>query len=532
MSADLAVVGVRVRTLDPAHPFADAIAVQHGVVVALGGDDVRRAADARTTVLDGGGGTVTPGLVDGHQHLFQGAEIRRGVDLAGTRDLAELRDRLARARASLAPEEWLLGHGVEYELFQQEPFHFDQLLGADGPGPMLLWAFDLHSAFANAAALRAASVDGPREFGDAARIVCDAAGRPTGELREWSAMNVVIDAIPAPPAERLRAWHVGALRAQNAVGITAQHLMDGGPSTVDRLAALEADGELTQRVWLHQFVYAHTGDDELAALVAAGRRAGALWRADGAKFMLDGVIDTGTAWLEEPDAFGDNTEPLWPDPDAYSRRVASLHAAGLRVATHAIGDRAVRHVLDTYAALPGGARGRHRIEHVETAPDAIVDRFAPEAVTASMQPVAMQWVQPDRSDPWSARLTAEQCDHGWRVGDLSARGALVVLGSDWPVGDFDPRLGFYAARLRRGPQSDDPRPIGATRPLTAEETLAGYTVNAWRAVGADGGTLRPGAPADFVLWAEDPVSVSPEAVLGLPVRLTVLGGRVVHRAER
>jgi predicted amidohydrolase YtcJ len=168
---------------------------------------------------------------------------------------------------------------------------------------------------------------------------------------------------------------------------------------------------------------------------------------------------------------------------------------------------------------------------VETAPDAIVDRFAPEAVTASMQPVAMQWVQPDRSDPWSARLTAEQCDHGWRVGDLSARGALVVLGSDWPVGDYDPRLGFYAARLRRGPDSDDPRPIGATRPLSAEETLAGYTVNAWRAVGADGGTLRVGAPADFVLWAEDPVSVSPEAVLGLPVRLTVVGGRVVHRAE-
>jgi predicted amidohydrolase YtcJ len=530
--ADLAVVGARVRTMDPARPFADALACRGGVVVAVGAEDVRRACDATTTVVDGAGSVLTPGLVDGHQHLFQGATIRRGVDLGGVRDLAELRDRLAATRAGLDPAAWLLGHGVEYELFQHAPYDLALLQGAGGPGPLLLWAFDLHSAFANEAALAIAGVTGPREFGDASRIVCGADGRPTGELREWSAMNVVIAAVPAPPAEQLRSWDVDALRAQNAVGITAQHLMDGGPDTTALLAALEADGDLTQRVWLHQYVYAHTVDDELATLVEAAQRGGALWRADGAKFMLDGVIDTGTAWLEEPDAFGDNTVPLWPDPSAYSRRVGQLHAAGLRVATHAIGDRAVRHVLDTYAALPGGGRGRHRIEHVETAPDAVIDRFAPEAVTASMQPVAMQWVQADRSDPWSARLTPEQCDHGWRVGDLSAGGALVVLGSDWPVAHFDPRLGWFAARTRRGPDAEDPRPIGASRALTGEEVLAGYTVNAWRAVGSAGGVLRPGAPADVVLWGGDPVECSPVDVLELPVLLTVVDGRIVHRAPR
>src|SRR5437764_836501 len=125
MPAELAVIGARVRTLDPARPFADAVACQDGVVVAVGSEDVRRASDDD--------------------------------------------------------------------------------------------------------------------------------GRPTGELREWSAMNVVIDAIPAPSAGQHRAWHVEALRAQNAVGITAQHLMDGGPATADVLDGLEADGDLTQRVWLHQY---------------------------------------------------------------------------------------------------------------------------------------------------------------------------------------------------------------------------------------------------------------------------------------
>ena len=527
--ADLAVVATTVRTMNPASPFATAIACHNGVVIALGDEDVRAACDATTQVIDGSGAVVTPGLVDGHQHLFQGAEIRRGIDLEGARDPAEFRARIRAGRAAVGPEAWLLGYGVEYETFQGRAFDHRELEGADGPGPMLLWSFDLHSAFANEAALRIAGIDGPRALGDAALVVCDEAGRPTGELREWSAMNLVTDVLPPPPAERLRSWHVETLRAQNAVGITGQHLMDGGPGTAALLAGLAADDALTQRVWLHQYVYATTGDDEVAAIVAAARGAGRLWRADGVKFMLDGVIDTGTAWMEGPDAFGANTDPLWPDPMDYSRRVGQFHAAGLRVATHAIGDRAVRHVLDTYAALPGGSAGRHRIEHIETAPDAIVDRFAPEAVTASMQPIAMQWVQPDRSDPWSARLTPEQCAHGWRVGDLSAGGALVVLGSDWPVAHFDPRPGLYAARMRRAPDAADPRPVGATRPLTGQEALAGYTINAARAVGANGGLLAPGRPADFVLWADDPVECAPAALVGLPVLLTVVDGRIVHR---
>ena len=478
MAADAAVVSTTVRTVDPARPFADAVAWRDGVVVAVGSDDVRRACDGRTDVIDGSGLTVTPGLVDGHQHLFLGARWRRGVDCSGARDLDELRRRIRAGRRALGPQGWLLGYGAEYSSLAGAAYDYDLLQGADGPGPMMLWTFDMHTVFANAEALRIAGIAGPMRLGDAAEVVCDDAGRPTGELREWSAANLVTRVVPAPSATQERQWHVEALRAQNAVGLTGQHLMDGGLATMAQLAALEDDDQLTQRVLLHHFVYPTTGDDEIAAMIAAVDRRGRRWQADGAKFMMDGVIDTGTGWLEEPDYHGENTEPMWPDPGHYAGRVAEFHRAGFRVATHAIGDRAVRHALDTYAALPGGSAGRHRIEHIETAPDALIGRFAPQAVTASMQPIAMQWVQPDRSDPWSARLDPGRCAHGWRMGDLSAGGARVVLGSDWPVAHFDPRPGFYAARMRRGPDASDPRPIGATRPLTGAETLAGYTINA------------------------------------------------------
>lgn len=105
--------------------------------------------------------------------------------------------------------------------------------------------------------------------------------------------------------------------------------------------------------------------------------------------------------------------------------------------------------LDVYASLPDG-RGRPRIEHIETAPDTTVARFSPQQVTASMQPIHLRWMKPDLSDPWSQRLGTHRCAHTMRSGDLSAARALVVLGSDWPVAPFDPRLGFFAAQPQAG----------------------------------------------------------------------------------
>jgi len=107
----------------------------------------------------------------------------------------------------------------------------------------------------------------------------------------------------------------------------------------------------------------------------------------------------------------------------------------------------------------------------------------------------------------------------------------VVLGSDWPVAPFDPRLGFFAAQRRYAPDVSDHRPLGASRGLTGLETLHGYTLNAAKVAGEDGGVLRVGAPADLVAWGADPAVCSPEDVVELPVHLTVVAGRVVVQQE-
>ena len=143
---------------------------------------------------------------------------------------------------------------------------------------------------------------------------------------------------------------------------------------------------------LHSWVDPAHDAATLAETVDRRHQRGAMWTADSVKFMLDGVIDTGTAWLEEPDTLGAGTTRCGPTSRDSGARSGSSTTPGFRIATHAIGDRAVREVLDAYAALPG--RGPHRIEHVEAAPPATVARFAREGVTASMQPIHLRWLTP------------------------------------------------------------------------------------------------------------------------------------------
>ncbi len=533
MAAQFAIVNARIRTMDPALPTASAVAWSDGRIVAVGSDaEIREVCDATTQVTDAHGATVTPGLTDGHQHLLQGAIFAQGLNLDRVNSLSDLREKLAAERRRIGPDAWLLGFALEYAAFEGATYHHSLLNDAAGPGPMFLYALDVHTGFVNDRALEIANVTGPMQLEDASIVVVDASEKPTGELLEMAAMRTVLDSVPVPTQEEKLGWYAQTIADQNALGITEIHMMDGDLDSIATFKELESRGQLGMRILQHHFIYPYTPDEEVAELLQTNSSRGEMWHADGVKFMLDGVIDTGTAWLEEPDSHGEGVEPMWPDLDLYFSRAKSFHDKGFRIATHAIGDRAVREVLDFYATLPGGSAGRHRIEHIETAPDRTVARFAPEQVTASMQPIHVRWVAHDLSDPWSQRLDTQRCSHAWRSGDLFASGALVVLGSDWPVAPYDPRMGFFAAQRRRAHDVADPGPVGTTRALTGEQTLAGYTVNAARAVGAqsDRGMIRVGMAADLVTWQDDPVQVAPEDIIDMEVLQTVSAGRIVHQS--
>jgi predicted amidohydrolase YtcJ len=530
-AADLALVNGRVRTLDPGREFATAIAVHGGRITAVGGDaEIRALCDGETELIDLAGACATPGLIDSHMHTFSGALRSRGANLRAVENLEQLRQALHAEAAKCGPGEWVLGWGLGYGAFADAAISSAAIDDAVGGRPAALTFSDLHTILASQQALKAAEIDGPREFVEHAEVVC-ADGRPTGELREHAAMDLVRNAIPELPFEqryRLCAEH---LRRLTAVGLTGTHMMDGTLAWLEMLAALESRGDLITRVLAPFTIYPDTTEEMWAVYAACGRSAGRRWRGGVAKFFIDGVIDSGTGWLLEPDSEGQGLESFWPDLDRYQRAVRFFAERGYQCVTHAIGDMGVRFALDTYEQVGSAPGVRHRVEHIETIQLSDLPRFASLGVVASMQPQHMLGLAPDRSDNWSTRLGRDRSGRAYMTRTLLESGALMAFGSDWPVAHFDPREGMAAARLRRPGGATERLPYD-DQTISAEAALHGYTRGAALTAGDEErlGYLRPGFCADITVFESDPVDCDADRLPSLPVLATIVDGELVHRA--
>lgn len=530
---DRAILGARIRTLDPHQPVATALAMQDGAITAIGDDAaIRRVCDGTTELIDGTGMTIVPGLTDTHLHPFWGAEATQGLDLQNVTTLGELNAVLAAEWERKQGEGWITGWGLHFEPFLETGIRGDTFADAVGSTPTYLGFFDAHTAVANQAALERAGIDGPRQFEEFASIVCDADGRPTGELQESGAMDLVRSAIPEPTDDDRYRWYVEAMREMNRVGLTGIHGMDGTPATFDLLRKLEGADDLSVRMIMPLWQRPETTFDEMHDQLHLVNERGRRWRGGTAKFFIDGVIESGTAWLVEPDLKGECLHPFWPDPGEYQRAVALFARAGFQCITHAVGDGGVRCALDAYEAAGAAPGIRHRVEHIEQLTDVDLPRFASLGVVASMQPLHMHAFEPDHSDGWQSRFEAERLAKTFRTGDLLRSGATLALGSDWMVAPFDPRLGMAWARLRRRPGQPERPPILADQRLSPLEALQGYTTSAAFTVSEEAvsGQIKVGYRADLTAFAADPLEVDGDTLRDLPVLMTVVDGEIVYRA--
>lgn len=349
-TAELILTGAKVRTLDPDRPHATAVAVRDGVIAAVGDEtDVRDWRGPGTEVVSLAGAHLVPGLVDAHSHPVWGLDMATGADLSGVRDLDGLRGAL---RDAARIDGWVIGFGLDHNVFGGRPVHRALVEDVLGGAPAFLRLYDGHSALVSEAALALAGVTGPRSFVQRSEVVCDSDGRPTGHLVEHAAMELVAEVMPRPSYAQRRTRLVELLSAMAATGLTGAHVMDlGDPELV---GAVAEETVLPVRLRFAPWCMPGADREDLDELVALQGRRGRHWRVGGVKFFMDGTVEGGTAWLEHADCHGQGTEAFWPDPAAYTAAVRQLHAAGVRTATHAIGDAAVRHVLDTVQGLGAG----------------------------------------------------------------------------------------------------------------------------------------------------------------------------------
>ncbi|KHL01050.1 amidohydrolase [Sinomonas humi] len=531
-SPDRIILAGTIHTLDPAHPAPlGAVAVSGGRIAAVGTqDDAASWAGPDTEIVDLGSATVVPGLVDGHAHPVFGLDITAGADLSGVQDLDEVRRRLAAEALRVGSGEWVQAWGLDPNAFGGAPVSAAAIDGVLGGRPAFVRLFDGHSALASSRALEIAGVDGPRSFDGAASVVCDADGSPTGLLLEFPACELVARHLPAETFEERRERLADVLDSFADAGLTGVHVMDHAEESAALYRALEERGELPVRLRCSPWCSPGTGAEDWSALAASIGTGGRRWEVAGIKLFIDGTIDNGTAWLHEPDTLGESTAAYWPDPVEYARAVAFFAERGVPTATHAIGDAGVGFVLDALLALDPGVRARavHRIEHIETVPDAVVERFVGSGVVASMQPThCTHYSRADHSDNWSVRLGPVRAQRAWRCRDLRDLGTTLALGSDWPIAPFPPLPIMADAQLRRRAGTRE-EPIAPGQALTARQALEGYTSHAARAAGtwANSGSITVGKRADLTFLELDPLTAEPDELAASAVLGTALDGEV------
>lgn len=533
--SSIAIVGAILRrnVATEGHGAPTALLVRNGVIAQLDDDKAIRAAarESDIQIIDVCGATVTPGLFDSHSHPLWAVNITAGIDLGGISTLEALQSALHRETARVGADGWVRGWNLEYEVFRDVGIDRAVIEQAVGGRPTILLFYDLHTGLATQAALTAAGITAPVEFDDTSEIVIGPDGRLTGELREMTAFRMVSDAEPPySPHEEADALRDMFYRL-GASGLTGGAIMDGNDRTRELLAELEDRGELTQRMTVHHWHAVHSDDSDMARIIAAKHERGRLWQGGGVKLFSDGVVDTGTAWLHHVDTCGGGRAAFWPRWDRFREVVHKYDAAGMKIATHAVGDRAVSEVLAVYAELPQRNANRvpHSIEHLEVLSDEDIAKLGASDVTASMQPLHMQWRAPDLSDNWAMRLGEARSGNGFRARSVLDAGARLVLGSDWPVASYDPRVGMAWARGRSDPSRPQAWVFEPEERLNGEEALLAYTLWPAQARGhSDRGHLSVGAVGDLTVWAEDPVSVSPAELIETSILGTIVDGRVVY----
>lgn len=525
-SANIVIVNARIFTSDESRPHAEAVAVNGNRIVYAGSNDgAARFKTSAARVIDAGGRTLTAGFIDSHVHLLSGAKWMGHAELRGVKTRDELQSVLLNFAKNNKTDKWVAGRGIRYNIVSTRQ-ELDDIIS---DRPVYIGAFDGHTAWANTKALEMAGIlkDNGREMANGI-VVRDENGLAAGELRESDAMRAVFDLIPEPDSNRKRELLKSAIHEFNKTGITSVHNMNGDMDELMTYAALEDTGEMNLRVYVPFHVLPEAAEEDLKE--AAGMAAVQMEyvRGGAAKFFMDGVWESYTAFNLHPyaDAPETHAEPIF-SLEHFIRMASLCDNMGLQIAVHACGDAAVRQALDgfeTIQKLNGKRDSRHRIEHIEVCQPEDMPRFKELGVVASMQASHAPFSLQDDL-VWTARTGPGRWHLAFPWRGLKNAGAHLVLGSDWTVAPFDPMYNINFALNRKKLAEDNP-----DQRLTLEECILGYTRDAAYVEfkEKEKGQVKEGYLADLVLFSHDLFALKPEDIrLAKPV-LTMVDGRIVY----
>jgi hypothetical protein len=529
------------------------IAIANGKILAAGNEtEILKLKGPKTQIIDLNGAFAMPGFNDAHTHIGEAGRQKLSVNLVGVHSLAEMQQRIRAYVGTAQPGQWIQGGGWDHTLWPDNKLpsrtDLDQVTGGH---PALLRRVDGHMSVANSAALAAANITAATPDPPGAKIDRDAAGNPTGILRETGAFTLVAAKIPPPTLEQRRQALTVAIADIIANGVTT---VQDNSEWDDFLAMeeLEHTNKLAIRIgeWmdfnqpvevLKQRRASHPSDDLRLHLTQL-------------KGYMDGSLGSRTAAMEEPysDDPGNSGLPRYAQ-DKLNQMAAARAAAGFQLGFHAIGDRANSMALNAFGVAdqvanlppsppepgldahivtkpekgsPPPAALRFRVEHAQVLLPGDFERFEKEGVIASMQPshllTDMKWA--------TDRLGPERIKYAYAWKSFLDHNVVLAFGTDYPVELINPFRGLYSAITRQneaGTQTFQPE-----EKISLNEAIYAYTQASAYGEFREKvkGRLEPGYLADLVVLDRDITNASPQQLLHTKVLRTVVNGETVYTA--
>ncbi len=536
--ADMVLVHGKVWTENPLQPEAQAIAIEGNRIMAVGDSDaILKLAGPKTKVVELNGRRVVPGFNDAHVHFYMGGDGLASVHLHEASSPEEFRQKIASFARTQKKGEWILNGNWDHEKWTPAQLPTHQLIDDVTPdNPVFVNRSDGHMCLANALAMKLAGVDKNTKDVPGGVVVRDADGNPTGIFKD-AAKGLIERVQPHPSMEHIFSAILAAQKLAAENGVTSVQDMgvftaQGVFTTVDVIRAyqlLQKRGELKIRISTHIPLPDWQRDASAGVTANFGNdlvRVGAL------KSFADGSLGSTTAWFFEPYTDAQDTNgipsPELLHPDEMYAHMRDADNAGLQIAVHAIGDRAIKSILDLFERLekenPSWDR-RLRIEHAQHLRPADIPRFAQLHVTASMQPYHAiddgRWAD--------KRIGPERVKTTYAFRSLLDAHVVLAFGSDWFVAPLDPLMGIYAATTRRTLDGKHPDGWVPEQKISVAEAVHAYTVGSAYAAMEDDikGSLEPGKLADIAILSKDIFHIEPVEIQNTKVDMTIFDGKII-----
>ncbi len=527
MTADLLLINGRFKTMNPAQPVAEAVAIRNGRISAVGSNaEARELAGSKIETIDLQGRTATPGLNDAHSHpMMLGASL---LDINMRRpNVLNIADIVAKVRERAAvsePGKPIIGRGYDQAQLddQRHPNRHD--LDAAAPDqPVFLLRACHHIAVVNSHLLQMAGIDRNTPDPDGGTIDRDEHGEPTGVLRE-SATNLVREQMPKPTTDEIAAAIKAGHQAFLETGVTST--IEAGIRRIEEMYAYQQlwrSGELKVRSYLMMMI-----EEMLDQMIDLGIQTGfgdPRLRIGAAKLFSDGSLGGRTARMKEPYEGETDNLGLWmEEPEVMKAKILKAHNAGFQVAIHAIGDDAVDVILQGYEeAIAANPRvnTRHRIEHALLVSEDVLGRMK----QAGVVPIPGTSFNYFFAPAYAQNVGEERLRYSNAMASFKAHGIVAAASTDSPVVVPDASIGLYSMVTRKDVTGNV---VWKEQAISLDDAIHAYTWAGAYASFEEGikGSLEPGKLGDITVFETDLDAIEADALKDVRVDFTISEGVV------